>query len=224
MLVTAVGDKTFLGQISREVQLEQRDSPLKLRLGKLAKQISVLGYIAAVLVALSYLFHVFLIDSGMRAEVIRLKLTDLNYVLKSLFHAFTLGLTVIVVAVPEGLPMMIAVVLSANVRKMVRDQVLVRKPVGIEAAGSMNLLFTDKTGTLTEGKMSVVEFFRPFRAPPSVRFCCPRPARARSARGRGNVGRGESPRRGKRDRAGVARLCGGGGDPARQYADLNSAV
>ena len=156
MLVTAVGDKTFLGQISREVQLEQRDSPLKLRLGKLAKQISVLGYIAAVLVALSYLFHVFLIDSGMRAEVIRLKLTDLNYVLTSLFHAFTLGLTVIVVAVPEGLPMMIAVVLSANVRKMVRDQVLVRKPVGIEAAGSMNLLFTDKTGTLTEGKMSVV--------------------------------------------------------------------
>ena len=52
--------------------------------------------------------------------------------------------------------MMIAVVLSANVRKMVRDRVLVRKPVGIEAAGSMNLLFTDKTGTLTEGKMQVV--------------------------------------------------------------------
>ncbi len=156
MLVTAVGDASFLGQISREVQLEQRDSPLKLRLGKLAKQISILGYIAAALVALSYLFHVFLIDSGMRAEVIRLKLSDLNYVLSSLFHAFTLGLTVIVVAVPEGLPMMIAVVLSANVRKMVRDQVLVRKPVGIEAAGSMNLLFTDKTGTLTEGRMSVV--------------------------------------------------------------------
>ena len=103
MLVTAVGDASFLGQISREVQLEQRDSPLKLRLGKLAKQISILGYIAAALVALSYLFHVFLIDSGMRAEVIRLKLSDLNYVLSSLFHAFTLGLTVIVVAVPEGL-------------------------------------------------------------------------------------------------------------------------
>lgn len=156
MTVTAVGDATFLGQISREVQLEQRDSPLKLRLGKLAKQISILGYIAALLVVLSYLFHVFLLDSGMRPEVIRLKLTDLSYVFSSLFHAFTLGLTVIVVAVPEGLPMMIAVVLSANVRKMVRDQVLVRKPVGIEAAGSMDLLFTDKTGTLTEGKMSVV--------------------------------------------------------------------
>lgn len=103
LLVTAVGDATALGQISREVQLDQRESPLKLRLGKLAKQISILGYIAAVLVALSYLFHVFLIDSGMRPDVIRLKLSDLNYLFTSLFHAFTLGLTVIVVAVPEGL-------------------------------------------------------------------------------------------------------------------------
>ena len=60
-------------------------------------------------------------------------------------------------AVPEGLPMMIAVVLSANIKRMIRDSVLVRRPVGIEAAGSMNLLFTDKTGTLTEGKMSVGE-------------------------------------------------------------------
>ena len=56
---------------------------------------------------------------------------------------------------PEGLPMMIAVVLSSNIKRMVKDNVLVRKPVGIEAAGSMNLLFTDKTGTLTEGKMTV---------------------------------------------------------------------
>lgn len=155
MLVTAVGDATFLGQISREVQSEQRDSPLKQRLGKLAKQISILGYLAAILVAFSYLFHVFLIDSGMRPDVIRLKLTDLSYVLSSLFHAFTLGLTVLIVAVPEGLPMMIAVVLSANVRRMVHDQVLVRKAVGMEAAGSMDLLFTDKTGTLTEGNMAV---------------------------------------------------------------------
>jgi len=65
---------------------------------------------------------------------------------------------VLVVAVPEGLPMMIAVVLSSNIRKMLKDHVLVRKPTGIEAAGSMNLLFTDKTGTLTEGKMKVAAF------------------------------------------------------------------
>ena len=155
MLVTAVGDATFLGQISREIQTEQRDSPLKRRLAKLAKQISRLGYVAATLVALSYLFHVLLLDSGMRTDVLLLKLTDLRYLFGVLLHALTLGLTVLVVAVPEGLPMMIAVVLSANVRRMVRDQVLVRKPVGIESAGSMDLLFTDKTGTLTEGRMSV---------------------------------------------------------------------
>ncbi len=155
MEVTAVGDSSFLGQISREIQLEQRESPLKLRLSKLARQISTLGYIAAVLVALAYLFNTFFLDSGMQREVILLKLTNLPYLLSHLFHALTLGLTVVVVAVPEGLPMMIAVVLSSNIRKMVRDQVLVRKPVGIEAAGSMNLLFTDKTGTLTEGKMKL---------------------------------------------------------------------
>ena len=155
MGVVAVGDASFLGEITKEVQMEQRDSPLKLRLAKLAKQISVLGYVAAVMVALAYLCHVFLLDSGMRWEIIRLKLFDVPYLLSKLFHAFTLGLTVIVVAVPEGLPMMIAVVLSANIRRMVKDQVLVRKPVGIEAAGSMNLLFTDKTGTLTEGKMKL---------------------------------------------------------------------
>ena len=66
MGVTSVGDATFLGQITKEVQLEQRDSPLKLRLAKLAKQISRLGYLAAVLVALAYLCHAFLLDSGMR--------------------------------------------------------------------------------------------------------------------------------------------------------------
>ena len=153
--IFAVGDATFLGQISREVQMQTRESPLKLRLSKLAKQISRLGYLAAVLVALAYLFHSFYIESGMRPEVILLKLRDTPYLLHHLLHAFMLGLTVIVVAVPEGLPMMIAVVLSANIRRMIRDQVLVRTPVGIESAGSMDLLFTDKTGTLTEGKMSV---------------------------------------------------------------------
>ena len=153
MEVVSVGDRTFLGQISTEIQEETRESPLKLRLSKLAKQISILGYVAAILVALAYLFNSFVLDSAMQWELIVYKLKDTGYLFSNLLHAFTLALTVLVVAVPEGLPMMIAVVLSSNIRKMVRDQVLVRKPVGIEAAGSMNILFTDKTGTLTEGKM-----------------------------------------------------------------------
>ena len=58
-------------------------------------------------------------------------------------------------AVPEGLPMMITLVLSTNSKKMLKDNVLVRKMVGIETAGSLNILFTDKTGTITKGKMEV---------------------------------------------------------------------
>ncbi len=155
MEVMAVGDRTFLGGISKEIQTETRESPLKIRLTKLARQISIFGYVAAVLVALVYLFNTFIADSAFDPGIIRYKLADLPFLFGHLFHALTLGLTVIVVAVPEGLPMMIAVVLSSNIQKMVKDRVLVRKPVGLEAAGSMNLLFTDKTGTLTEGKLSV---------------------------------------------------------------------
>lgn len=153
--IFSVGVNSFLGKISDEVGADTRQSPLKLRLTKLARQISRLGYLAAMLVALAYLFNTFVIDSGFSLEMILRKLRDLHYSFEHLLHAFMLGLTVIVMAVPEGLPMMIAVVLSANIRRMIRDNVLVRKPVGIEAAGSMNILFTDKTGTLTEGKMSV---------------------------------------------------------------------
>ena len=157
MRVTAVGDRTFLGEISHEIQQETRESPLRLRLTKLAKQISRLGYFAAVSVALVDLFHALVLSTGGNPTEISRILSDLPLLFELLFHAFTLGLTVIVVAVPEGLPMMIAVVLSSNIRRMVKDRVLVRKPVGIEAAGSMNILFTDKTGTITEGRLSVGE-------------------------------------------------------------------
>ena len=153
----AVGEESFLGKISDEVKLDTRESPLKVRLSRLARQISVLGYIAAFLVSLAYLFNVLVIDSGFEKLIILQKVRDFHYLFEHLLHAFMLGLTVIVMAVPEGLPMMIAVVLSSNIKKMIKDNVLVRKPVGIEAAGSMNILFTDKTGTVTEGKMSVDE-------------------------------------------------------------------
>ena len=155
MRVSAVGASTYLGGICREVQGEVRESPLRVRLTTLARQISRLGYIAAILVAAAFLFNVFIIDSGFRREVILFKLSSPVFLFSRLFDALTIALTVIVVAVPEGLPMMIAVVLSRNVRRMARAGVLVKKPVGIEAAGCMNVLFTDKTGTLTEGKMKV---------------------------------------------------------------------
>lgn len=153
MEVTRVGDATFYGTISKEMQEDTRESPLKIRLKKLAGTISVLGYIAAALIAIVYLANAFFFG-GAGGEILSAK-----YIFGELLHALTLAVTVIVVAVPEGLPMMIAVVLSSNIKKMVRDNVLVRKLVGIESAGSMNILFTDKTGTLTEGKLSVSEIF-----------------------------------------------------------------
>ncbi len=159
MEIAVVGDKTFIGEISREIVMDTRESPLKLRLRKLAVQISRLGYAAAVLVALVYLFNNIVLESGMHPAIIITKLSDVRYLFSTVLNAFMLGLTVVVMAVPEGLPTMIAVVLSSNMKRMVRDMVLVRKPVGIEAAGSMNLLFTDKTGTLTEGALSVTRLF-----------------------------------------------------------------
>ncbi len=159
--VVTVGDATFLGAISGELQGEVRESPLRRRLTKLAGQISVVGYVAAGLCALCFLFHRLVIDTGFDLSVTLARLQDLPYLTELLLRALMLGLTVVVVAVPEGLPMMIAVVLSANIRRMVRDRVLVRKPAGLEAAGSMNILFTDKTGTLTTGILSLAALLTP---------------------------------------------------------------
>ena len=104
MQVFAVGDNSFLGKISIEVQTETRESPLKLRLTRLARQISRLGYLASVLVALAFLFNCFVIDSGFEWQLVLMKLRDIPYLLEKLLHAFMLGLTIIVVAVPDGAP------------------------------------------------------------------------------------------------------------------------
>ena len=155
MQVTKTGVSTYYGKLAEELQSETRESPLKLRLSKLAKQISIIGYVVAVLVALTYLFNVFVVDQGFVAWRILNSIRDTRNLLTHLLRALTLMITIVVVAVPEGLPMMITVVLSANMKRMVKDNVLVKKLVGIETAGSLNILFTDKTGTLTTGKLSV---------------------------------------------------------------------
>ena len=152
MKVGRVGEKTFYGMVAKDVQTETRISPLKLRLGKLAKDISRIGYIVAVAVGVAFLFNAFVVDNSFVGKKILESLTDPRYLFTTLLRALTLMITVVVVAAPEGLPMMITVVLSANMKKMLKDKVLVKKLVGIETAGSLNILFTDKTGTLTVGK------------------------------------------------------------------------
>lgn len=156
MQILRVGDATVYGSLAMELQSEKRESPLKIRLSKLASVISKIGYIAAAVVALSYYVNALFIESGLEKVLILAKFTDLRWQSETLLHCLTLAVTLIVVAVPEGLPMMITVVLSSNMKKMLRDGILVRKLVGIETAGSLNLLFTDKTGTLTTGKQTVL--------------------------------------------------------------------
>lgn len=158
LTVARVGSATLYGGVAGELHESSPDSPLKTRLAGLARTISRFGYAAAVLVAVADLFHSFVLENAFSGAAILTDLTNLGTVFDHLLHALTLAVTMIVVAVPEGLPMMITVVLSANMRRMLRDRVLVRRPVGIETAGSLNILFTDKTGTLTGGRLSVTHF------------------------------------------------------------------
>ncbi len=153
--ICRVGDNTVYGSLAGEVQEETRQSPLKLRLEGLAATLSRLGFAAAGVVALVDLFHAFVMENGFVWSAIAAELCDPTQLFGNIIHAATLALTVVVVAVPEGLPMMITVVLSSNMRRMLKNHVLVRKLVGIETSGSLNILFTDKTGTLTRGRPEV---------------------------------------------------------------------
>ena len=149
------GDRTLLGSMALSLQEEPPESPLKRRLGVLARSMSRLGYGAAALVALADLFHRLVMDNGFVPSLILAELSHVPSLLELLLHAAMLALSVVIVAVPEGLPMMITVVLSRSMVRMQRDQVMVRKLTGIETAGSLSLLFTDKTGTLTRGRLTV---------------------------------------------------------------------
>ena len=139
MEVQNVGINTFYGKMASELKIEQPMSPLKLRLAGLASLISKIGYASAFIILISYLLL-----NGLTLE--------------NVFYALTLSVTIIIVCVPEGLPMMVTLVLSSNMKRMLKDNVLVRKLVGIETAGSLNILFTDKTGTLTKGELEVVKY------------------------------------------------------------------
>ncbi len=161
MEVKKVGDQTFYGKLASEIREKTQDSPLKLRLVKLAKQISKIGYIGALLVSLSYLFSIIIINNNFNYNLIKETITNFPLMFGHILHALTLSVTIIVVAVPEGLPMMITLVLSSNMKKMLKNNVLVRKLTGIETAGNINILFTDKTGTITKGNFNVIGIATP---------------------------------------------------------------
>lgn len=156
MRVKNVGINTIYGGIAKELNEKVPDSPMKLRLHHLAKIISRIGFIGAVLVFFSYMFNVLFISNEFNMDIIMPLLKDPKFMLDNIIYALTLAVTIIIVCVPEGLPMMVALVLSSNMKRMLKSNVLVRKLVGIETSGSLNVLLTDKTGTLTMGKLSVM--------------------------------------------------------------------
>ena len=148
MEIKVVGDNTLFGELALEVQEETRETPLQVKLGKLAKQISTFGYIGAIAIVVGVMAKTLITGSTPSGiyEWIRL-----------IMDAITVAVTIIVCAVPEGLPMLTSILLSFQSMRMAKDNVLVHKINGLETAGSLSILFSDKTGTITEGRLSVVE-------------------------------------------------------------------
>ncbi|MCI9420019.1 MAG: calcium-translocating P-type ATPase, PMCA-type [Eubacterium sp.] len=153
--VRRVGLKTMMGKMAEEMQEDEPDSPLKVKLSKLAKQISTFGYIGAIAIAFLY-FVYFIVQAGGFSAYFAIGPQE---IIKDVVEAVSLAVVIIVCAVPEGLPLMISLVLMQNTSKMLDHNVLVRKAEGIETAGSLNILFSDKTGTITKGRLEVVDFF-----------------------------------------------------------------
>lgn len=147
MKATVLGDATVMGSINTALQEDTKQSPSAEKLEKLAKSIGVMGYTAAILYSVIVLGQAFVIGQN-----------------ESWFpFIMALGMyavTIVIMAVPEGLPMMLAMVASMNSRRLLKSNILVRKPDSIETAGYVNILFSDKTGTITEGTLSVVELLQ----------------------------------------------------------------
>ena len=149
LLVGAVGDNTEMGKIAASLSVEKTiPTPLELKLEKLAGLISYFGYIMAILIVVSlFIRGIYL------GEITGFSLQTANVILQY----FMVAVVIIVVAVPEGLPMSVALSLSLAMRKMTRAHSLVRGIIACETIGSVTTICTDKTGTLTMNQMEVVE-------------------------------------------------------------------
>jgi len=141
LLVTAVGGKTEFGKIAGELSGTQKTTtPLQERLGRMGKLITIIGSIAA-----AVLFASQLISFARNGEMFFANILD----------AFLMSVVLIVAAVPEGLPTIVAVSLSLNIIKLSKQNALVKKIIASETVGCINVICSDKTGTLTENKMTV---------------------------------------------------------------------
>lgn len=151
MKVTVVGDNTILGTINSSLQEEGKQSPSKEKLERLANGIGVMGYTAG---GLYFAMNMAFLCSALLAVT----QIDGSDVFSSTMRILMFAVTIVIMAVPEGLPMMLAMVASMNSGRLMKENILVRHSDSIETAGYTNILFSDKTGTITQGVLSVVDF------------------------------------------------------------------
>ena len=148
MEVTIIGDNTMLGSINVAIQEDGKESPSTEKLSRLAGQIGVMGTSGAI----GYLVVNAILVSGLINTVARPD-NWFFFIIQLIMYA----VTIVIMAVPEGLPMMLAMVASMNSRRLLAENILVRKPASTETAGYINILFSDKTGTITEGVLKLVD-------------------------------------------------------------------
>ena len=150
-VVTAVGDETEIGHVSRQAtELTGVKTPLSLQLDRLAKLISRVGTIVSVLSFVMFLGHDMLAnDLWSTTDYVGMAEVALRY--------FMMAVTLIVMAVPEGLPMAVTLALALNMRRMLKSNNLVRRLEASETMGAVTVICTDKTGTLTENRMTVFQ-------------------------------------------------------------------
>ena len=148
-IVTAVGDQTEIGKVSQQATTQTNvKTPLNVQLEKLAKLISKIGSAVAILTFVIFMVHNVLTNPIWQTN---------NYfaMTEVILHYFMFSVTILVIAVPEGLPMAITLALALNMRRMLKANNLVRKLHAAETMGAITVICTDKTGTLTQNKMTV---------------------------------------------------------------------
>ena len=149
LLVTVVGDSSCVGKISSLLrQSDPEETPLQIKLTKIAEDIGKFGLMAACAIVGIMIIR-FAIERGVEGK------WDTGEHLSELLSFFIIGITVVVVAIPEGLPLAVTLSLAYSVKKMLNDQNLVRKLQACETMGGANNICSDKTGTLTMNKMTL---------------------------------------------------------------------
>ena len=152
--VTAVGDNTEIGKVARSSSEQTAvKTPLAMQLDRLAKIISKFGFGLSVAAAVIFLVHDIIVDPLWHT-------TDYFRMAEVVLQYFMMAVTLIVMAVPEGLPMAITLALALNMRRMLKSKNLVRKLHACETMGAVTVICTDKTGTLTENRMQVADVMR----------------------------------------------------------------